>query len=221
MRRLHSSLLIAAMVASAFPAHGQTRAARPVSTRPTVITQSVMVPVYPGQMLTATLSLPTLEETPLPAVLVLTVREPASAPVAAATALERELLERGFAVVHLELPPLPADAPPDSEPMLQPADDAFAVLQFVREREDIDGDRVGVVGIGDAAEHAARATALDEAARALVLLGAQELEVDTMGLPTDLPLLSLPVDVRAAPPAGAQASSPATDAAVFFARHLQ
>jgi len=221
MRGLRSvALVLLAVLAAAEPARAQaSRGTRPVAAGPHVITQSIQVPVFPGQMLTATLALPAREETPLPAVLVLAVREPGSAPVPAARAMADALLARGVAVVQLELPPL-AEAP-IGEPLVQPADDAFAVLQFVREREDIDGDRVGLVGVGDAAEHAARAAALDEAIRALVLLGAGPMRSDTMGLPTGLPLLSLPLEVRAAPLPSQPAASPVTDAAVFLTRHLQ
>jgi hypothetical protein len=214
-----AAVVVLAVLAAAEATHAQSAGARPVSADARVITQSIQVPVFPGQMVTATIALPALEETPLPAVLILAVREPGSAPVAAALAMADALLARGFAVVQLDLPPL-ATAPV-GEPLVQPADDAYAVLQFVREREDIDGDRVALVGVGEAAEHAARAAALDEGTRALVLLGARPMRSDTMGLPTGLPLLSLPLETRAAPLPSQPAASPVSDAAAFLTRHLQ
>jgi len=215
-----AAVVLLAVLGTVQGAHAQTRPARPVAAGGArVIAQTLHVPVFPGQMLSATLALPALEETPLPAVLVLSVREPGSAPVPAALAIADALLARGIAVVQLDLPPLVDDAV--GEPLVQPADDAYAVLQFVREREDIDGDRTALVGVGDAAEHAARAAALDEATRALVLLGARPVRSDTMGLPTGLPLLSLPLETRAAPLPSQPAASPVFDAAAFLTRHLQ
>lgn len=222
MKRVRRApLLIVGLLAATAPLAAQGGGARPVSTTGRVLTQTLSVPVFPGQMVSATISLPTLEETPLPAVLVIAVREPGARPAQSALALTDALLTRGMAVVRLDVPPPPADAPADAEPLDQPADDAFAILQFVREREDIDGDRVGIVGMGVAAEYAARAAALDEAARALVLLPALPVDRDTLGLPTDLPVLSLPLEVRAAPVAPDGVATPVTDAAVFLSRHLQ
>ena len=215
------TLGIAVLLGGAAPLAAQTGGARPVSAGRDVMTQTIAVPVFPGQMVSATLSIPTREETPLPAVLVLAIREPGAGPAPAALALTDALLTRGMAVVRLDVPPAAADAPETAEPLDQPADDAFAVLQFMREREDIDGDRVALVGVGAAAPHAARAAALDEAAGALVLLGAEPVDADTLGLPTDLPLLSLPLEVRAAPVAAGAVATPVSDAAVFLSRHLQ
>ena len=212
-------LIAASLLLAATPVAAQQGGTRPVSAGRGVITQSIAVPVFPGQMVSATLSLPTLEETPLPAVLVLATREPGTAPAPAALALAEALLSRGIAVVRLDVPPA-AESPGDA--VDQPADDAFAVLQFVREREDIDGDRIGVVGVGAASAYAARAAALDEALGALVLLGAEPpVAADTLGLPTGLPLLSLPLEVRAAPATPGTIATPVTDAAIFLSRHLQ
>lgn len=211
--------IFAALLAAAAPLAAQGGGTRPVSGGNRVMTQTIAVPVFPGQMVNATLSVPTLERAPLPAALVIAVRDPGAAPAPAALALAEALLARGIAVIRLDLPPA-AETPSGSEPLVQPADDAFAILQFVREREDIDGDRLGIVGLGAAADHAARAAALDEAVAALVLLGAQPVAADTLGLPAGLPILALPLEVRAAP-AGATTATPVTDAAIFLARHLQ
>ena len=218
MQRVSSLLITASLVFAAVPLAAQQGGTRPVSAGRGVITQSIAVPVFPGQMVSATLSLPTLEETPLPAVLILATRAPGSAPAPAALALAEALLSRGMAVIRLDVPPS-ADAAADA--MDQPADDAFAVLQFMREREDIDGDRIGVVGVGPAAIHAGRAAALDEALGALVLLGADPTDADTLDLPTPLPVLSLPLEIRAAPAAPGAIATPVTDAAIFLSRHLQ
>lgn len=211
----------AVLLWAATPLAAQAVGARPVSAGRDVITQTIAVPVFPGQLVSATISIPAREETPLPAVLVLAMRERGAAPAPAALALTDALLTRGMAVVRLDVPPAPTDAPATAEPLDQPADDAFAVLQFMREREDIDGDRVAVVGVGAAAQHAALAAALDEAAGALVLLGAEPVRSDTLGLPTGLPLLSLPLAVRAAPAAPGTVATPISDAAAFLSRHLQ
>ena len=219
MKRVPRAFPLLAVLLAAAPVAAQGGGTRPVANGARIVTQTLAVPVFPGQMVNATLSMPTLEQAPLPAVLLLAVREPGAAPAASALALSNALLARGIAVVRLDVLP---DAEPatGADPLDQPADDAFAVLQFMREREDIDGDRVGVVGLGGAAPHAARATALDEVAAALVLLGAEPVASDTLGLPTGLPLLSLPLEVRAAP-AGATVATPVTDAAIFLSRHLQ
>lgn len=216
--RVSPVLIAASLLFAAVPLAAQQGGTRPVSAGRTVITESVAVPVFPGQMVSATLSLPALEETPVPAVLVLATRVPGSAPAPAALALTDALLSRGMAVIRLDVPPS-ADAAADE--IDQPADDAFAVLQFLREREDIDGDRIGVVGVGAAAIHAGRAAALDEALGVLVLLGADPAEADTLDLPTTLPLLSLPLEVRAAPATPGAVATPVTDAAIFLSRHLQ
>lgn len=215
MRRvLRATSLAAAALAFATPATPQ---ATPVVARDPIV-ETLEVPVFPGQMVKATLTLPDLHEAPYPAVLLIAVREPGAGTPATALAMTDALIANGVAVVHLDVPPpLPASS---AEPVDQPADDAFAVLQFVREREDVDGDRVAIIGVGAAAQHAARAAALDEAARALVLLGAEPLDSDTLGLPTSLPLLSLPIEMRAAP-AVETSTSPVSDAAAFIARHLQ
>ena len=184
------------------------------------MTERLEVPVFPGQLVEATLTLPAFDEAPYPAVLLLAPREPDAPPGATADAVTAALLERGIAVVRLDVLPGVAEPRGDAEPLDQPADDAFAVLQFVREREDVDGDRVGIVGVGSAADHAARAALLDEATRALVLLGVAQADADTLGLPVGFPLLSLPLDVRAAPPGRAEAT-PVSDAAAFLARQLQ
>ena len=210
-----------ALTFAAIPASAQTgRPARPVSDGRPIISQNLAVPVFPGQMVSATLTLPTLEEAPLPAVVILAVREPGRPRTAAVQAVAETLLARGMAVVLLDVPPPTAESS-EGEPLDQPADDAYAVLQFMREREDIDGDRVALVGIGAAAGHAARAAALDEVVSAIVLLGAPSIESDTVGLPTGLPLLSLPLETRVAPAAGETFATPITDTAVFLSRHLQ
>ncbi|HUF14036.1 MAG TPA: hypothetical protein VMN78_13110 [Longimicrobiales bacterium] len=218
-RLLFASLVAVAMQSAPAPLLGQERV-QPVSNAG-VITQSVVVPVFPGQMITATVALPALEATPLPSVLLLVVREPDSGPVVAAVAMSEALLARGIAVVQLELPPVSAADSGRAEPMTQPADDAYAVLQFLRQRQDIDGDRMALIGVGEAAPYAARAAALDEGVRALVLLGAGSPSRDSMDLPTSLPLLALPLEPRAAPPEGQASGSPAIDAAAFLSRHLQ
>lgn len=217
MRVLRASLPCAAALAFVSQAAAQTPTTVSANAP---ISEALAVPVFPGHMIEATLTLPTFDEPPYPAVLVLTVREPGAALAPTAAAVIEALLERGVAVVRLDVPPRQADVPADAEPLDQPADDAYAVLQFVRAREDVDGDRVGILGVGSAADHAARAAALDEAARALVLLGVEPAASDTLGLPTGLPLLSLPLEVRAAPAGGAQAT-PITDAAAFLTRQLQ
>ena len=219
MRRVARAVPTLVAILAAAPLSAQVSGTRPVSDG-RVMTQTISVPVFPGQMVSATLSLPTLEETPLPAVLLLARREPGAAAAPAALALTEALLARGMAVVRLDIAPPAADAAAGGEPLDQPADDAYAVLQFVREREDIDGDRVGIVGLGAAAEHAGRAASLDEAAGALVLLGTETIVRDTLGLPTDLPVLLLPLEVRAAP-TGSTFATPVSDAAVFLSRHLQ
>lgn len=219
MRRLLFTSVLAVAVPAATPLLGQEGVQR--ASHPGVITQSVVVPVFPGQMISATVALPALEETPLPSVLLLVVREPNSAPVLADVAMSEALLARGIAVVRLELPPLPPKDSGGLEAMTQPADDAFAVLQFLRQRQDLDGDRMGLIGIGDAAPYAARAAALDEGLRALVLLGAGSPPRDSMDLPTTLPLLALPLEPRVAPSEGQAARFPADDAAAFLTRHLQ
>lgn len=213
---LQASIVALAVQAAAMPAVAQELVLK--GGDPGVIVQSIGVPVFPGQLLDATVALPAREQTPLPLVLLLVVREPGSAPGAAAGAVSEALLGRGIAVVKLELPPaVDADG---GEPMLQPADDAFAVLQFMRQREDIDGDRVALVGVGAAARFAVRAAALDEGLRALVLLGAGTPSRDSLDLPTRLPLLALPLEIRAAPD-GVAASSPVADTVAFLSRHIQ
>lgn len=222
MRAAIFALVALSLLAVPARSHAQqTRGLPGSASKPAVIAQSIAVPVFPGQMVAATVMLPAQGETPLPAVLLLTVRVPGSAPVQAAYALAEALLARGIAVVQLELPPVEPDATGGGEPLAQPADDAFAVLQFVREREDIDGDRVALAGVGEAAEHAARASGLDEGVRALVLLGARPVARDSMNLPTALPVMALPLEMRAAPAHGQSAPSPAIDAAAFLSRHLQ
>ena len=213
MRVPRASRLLAAVALCALARPATAQSARePVS-------ESLQVPVFPGQLVEAALTLPAFDDAPYPAVLVLAASEPAAGPHPAAVAVVDALLERGIAVVRVDVPPRPADVPANAEPLDQPADDAYAVLQFVRAREDIDGDRVGILGIGVAVEHAARAAALDEATRALVLLGVAATDAETLGLPTGFPLLSLPLDVRAAPPGRTQAT-PIDDAAAFLARQL-
>ena len=219
MRLARAYAIAAAMLATAAPLLAQEGGTRPVSRGARVLTQTIAVPVFPGQLVNATLSVPVLEETPLPAVLLLAVRDRGAAPAPAALALAEALLARGIAVVRMDVPP-PGDAAAGAEPVDQPADDAYAVLQFVREREDIDGDRVGIVGLGAAASYAARAAALDEVTAALVLLGAESMASDTLGLPVGMRVLALPLEVRAAP-AGATVATPVTDAAIFLSRHLQ
>lgn len=215
MRVARASLLVAAAAVCAGDAAAQTA----VSAREPV-GESLQVPVFPGHLITASLTLPAFDDAPYPAVLVLTVGVPGGPPAVTADAVVDALLERGMAVVRLDVPPRDADVPVDAEPLDQPADDAYAVLQYVRAREDIDGDRVGILGVAGAAEHAARAAGLDEATRALVLLGVGETDADTLGLPTGFPFLSLPLGVRAAPPGRAEAT-PVSDAAAFLARQLQ
>lgn len=220
-RRALALVVAFAALPGVAPGHGhaQTGASvRNASQGTAVVAQSIAVPVYPGQMIAATVIIPMFEETPLPAVLMLTVRHPGAAPVQAGRALTEALLARGIAVVQMEL--VPAVEALAGEPLDQPADDAYAVLQFVREREDIDGDRVALVGVGAAAEHAALAATLDEGVRALVLLGAEPASADTMDLPTGFPLMALPLDARVVPD-GAATPTPAVDAAAFLARHLQ
>lgn len=222
-RRLRASALVAvALTAAAAPSLAQTRGGgeRAAAQQPEVVAQSIAVPVFPGQLLSATLLLPSAP-TPLPAVLLLSMREPGSAPARASVALADALLERGIAVVRLDLPPAPVGMALGAEPMAQPADDAFAVLQFVRDREDIDGDRVALAGVDAAARHAARAAGLAEGVRALVLLGAPASLRDGADLPLALPVLTLPSETGAAPAAAESLTSPVAAAAGFLARHLQ
>lgn len=214
-------LLAVAALHGATPSFAQSRDGGRLGTPLDVVSQTVSVPVYPGQMLAATVTLPKTAETPVPAVLLLTVREPRTAPSPASDAMFRALLTRGIAVVRLDLPPAPAARAVGAEPLAQPADDAFAVLQFVRAREDIDGDRVAMVGIGVAAGPAVRAAGMDAALRALVLLGAEPVSRDTLDLPTSFPLMALPLAARAAPAQPTEEPTPAAEAAAFLARHLQ
>ena len=210
--------LVAAMPG---PVLAQTGAGVRPGAQPDVISQSISVPVYPGHLLAATVMLPALAETPIPAVLLLTMGDPHAAAPPASDAVATALLAHGVAVVRLDLPPAPMGQPRGAEPLAQPADDAYAVLQFVREREDIDGDRLAIVGIGTAAEAAVRAAALDAAVRALVLLGARPISRDTMDLPTSLPVMALPIEMRAAPVRPEPTTTPAADAAAFLTRHLE
>lgn len=212
--RLALALGACVVLAPAAEARAQATAARY-----DVIAQSVTVPVFPGQQLFVSVLLPAQAETPLPAVLVLSIRSPRSAEPPAADALSDALLARGVAVLRLDLPPVGTAAGGDA--LTQPADDAFAVLQYARDREDIDGDRLALVGVGSAAEHATRAAALDEALRALVLLGARAVSRDTLDLPTGLPLMALPIETGVAPERAGPAESPVVDAAAFLFRHLQ
>lgn len=213
-------LCAAATLVAAAPSLAQTRDAARSGVRPEVVAQSISVPVYPGHLLAATVMLPASAEPPVPAVLLLAVRAPRMGHGPASAAVSRALLASGIAVVRLDLPPSLPGEPIAGESLTQPADDAFAVLQFLREREDIDGYRVGIVGIGPAAPAAVGAAALDEGLRALVLLGAPPVSRDTMDLPTSFPLLALPMEVRAAPTEPAEQSTPALEAAAFLVRHL-
>lgn len=185
------------------------------------VVQSIEVPVFPGQTLRAMLVLPTLENAPLPAVLLIAVRASGRAPAAAARAMAEALLARGIAVVRLDLPPVDADSPAGGDP----GDDAFAVLQYLREREDLDGDRLAIVAVGRAAAGAVRTAGLDEPLRALVLLDPPAEYVADVDPPASHPLLVLPLESRAAPASAASSDESAapvtTRAAAFLARHLQ
>lgn len=155
--------------------------------RPASLTQDVHVPTYPGWQLDATLMLPTADG-PSPAVLLVA---PAEADPAAFDELTTSLAGRGVAVLRMQLSPA---EPTDSGDVAAPGDDAYAALQYLRTREDIDGDRVAIVGWGAASDAAARAAASDGAVRSLVLVGPPP----GVRHPPGTPLLIVPFEETAA-----------------------
>lgn len=127
-----------------------------------VLVQDVHVSSYPGYEMDGTLTLPA-QQGPAPTVLVLTDARSRNG-TALVERLVRELGVRGVATLRLELPVREVE---ESEAV---AGDAFAAIQYLRGREDVDGDRIVVLAYGGAADAALEAAAVDQAVRAVVLL---------------------------------------------------
>jgi len=139
---------------------------RLLAQQPTAVpVQDIRVTAFPGHMLQATLALPAAEA-PYPAVVLAVPRALDRDGRAAAASLTAALVRAGWAVLRFETDPV-ADAGADA------ADDLYAIAQHLRDREDVDGDRVAVVALGSAAPAAVGAADGDEALRAVALVRAE------------------------------------------------
>ena len=183
---LRALRLVAACVVAVAPAGAQEHEGAPDTQ---LIVQDVHVSSYPGYELNATLTLP-VAAGPAPAALVLTDPVQSGVLPELVERAVRALGEAGVATLRLDLT-LP-DGPVTTEGGAAPGADAYAAIQYLRGREDVDGDRIAVIGAGGAADAAVEAAVMDAAVRALVLLAPVQSAAVRSARDGALPLLIQP-----------------------------